>query len=578
VSQRRHILLIGLNLNAALGIGPYLLQAYLGTDAELSGELDVQVRYYDQFADPACVAAAVLALDPWLVGYSTYCWSAGTLMDVAQRVRAARPAAIQVVGGPHVAGQEVALMEQNLATDYLVSGEGEVTFHALLRMLIYEDRAPSDIRGIAHRVHGRIVINDSRPLIPDLDVIPSPILSGLIPLDRVSSGLGAYQSYRGCVFDCAFCSWGPRRVRSFSMERIEAELRLLCRAPLKWVWFCDAVFNLDQRRTERIMDILRRVLDEGSEIVFCLELDVELLTNDQIAFFAAYPDNFMLNMGLQTVTDEALAAARRKFHRERYSDRMRSLVEGASGIACQVDVIFGLPGDDYAGTLASLDFALGLGVAHIEYQNLMVLPGTHFFCETERWGIRCNPYQSHLVSSTTSYSADDMGRAAVLAVGVSFFNTGLLAGCLKRIQSVYGHGPASFIARFSRWFMACFELPTAILQIQSAALPAILDSRNRSAELTRQRTVLLSAFFNELARNAGDPSTDAELSALLQRNYARALILAPSEERTSTELVPVPAEFGEKRRTRQRPSDTIDEIHLGTVRHDEQSGHIDEDA
>jgi anaerobic magnesium-protoporphyrin IX monomethyl ester cyclase len=519
------IVMIGLNPNAAIGTAPYFLQAYLQTDEELWSLLDIRIKYFSQFEDPAVVVDAVLAERPWLVGYSCYCWSIDTLLEVAREVRTHSPDTVQVIGGPEVETREIQLLQENLALDFLVTGEGEQSFHELLRALVFEIVPMSEIRGIAYRDDAQVVLNPPRPLIMDLDEIPSPILTGLIDLTNIGTGLGAYQTYRGCVFNCAFCKWGPRGMRSFSLERIEKEMEILCAAPIHWVWICDSVFNINRARTVHILDAMRGPLSRGSDILFCLELDAELLDDYQINFFAEYSRNFKLNFGLQTTTRAALKAARRKLHQDRFEEKLTRLLSLAPSIHCQIDVIYGLPEDNYAGTLDTLALALRLEVAHIEFQDLMLLPGTAFYNEVGRWGITLNPRHPHLVTSTETYPRADMDRACELRVGIAFYNMGLLDGCFEPLERICGLSRVELIRDFSDWFMDRLSLPRGIEHFQENPLPEILNSRNKGRALMEQRQSLLMDYFKMLGARLDQTQVPSTLCRIVRKNYIKSLFL-----------------------------------------------------
>jgi len=91
---------------------------------------------------------AILALDPWMAGFTCYVWNIERSLWVAQRLKAARPHLKIVLGGPEITADNGWVLAHP-AVDFAVIGEGEQTFSELLDAL---RRGPAPDRG--HRSAG----------------------------------------------------------------------------------------------------------------------------------------------------------------------------------------------------------------------------------------------------------------------------------------------------------------------------------------------------------------------------------------------------------------------------------------
>src|SRR5580693_4058086 len=79
------------------------------------------------------IAGAVESLkDADLVGFSTYVWNGRISLEIARRLKAAKPGIVIVFGGPHVPDQPEPFLRVNPQIDLAVHNEGERTFLALL--------------------------------------------------------------------------------------------------------------------------------------------------------------------------------------------------------------------------------------------------------------------------------------------------------------------------------------------------------------------------------------------------------------------------------------------------------------
>src|SRR5262245_57763875 len=86
----------------------------------------------------AALVEAILARDPWLVGFTCYLWNIDRTLWIAQRLKERRPDLIVLVGGPEITADNDWTI-RHAAVDYAAIGEGEQTFVDLLEALDWGD-------------------------------------------------------------------------------------------------------------------------------------------------------------------------------------------------------------------------------------------------------------------------------------------------------------------------------------------------------------------------------------------------------------------------------------------------------
>ncbi|MFI5347955.1 MAG: B12-binding domain-containing radical SAM protein [Elusimicrobiota bacterium] len=163
--------------------------------------------------------------------FSGYHLEALRWADEAKRLM---PGATVVLGGA-AATASAELTLDRPSVDYVVLGEGEVSFSRLARAVLDSDvRAARSIPGVGFKVDGKARVRPREEFVPDLDALPEPA-HDLIDKSfyRVAVGprlvpyVGLFTS-RGCPHRCDFCtiyiSMG-RRFRVHSPERVLAEIR-----------------------------------------------------------------------------------------------------------------------------------------------------------------------------------------------------------------------------------------------------------------------------------------------------------------------------------------------------------------
>ena len=154
--------------------------------------------------------------------------------------------------------------------DILVHQEGEKTLKQIFEVymshknhLSYNDY--SSINGLEIRVLRTM----PQTRIDDLDSIPSPYLTNLIwdlveDVDNVDY-IVAWETNRGCPFECTFCDWGSAtktKVRKWDINKLFEEIEWFADNKISYVDCCDANFGIF---AERDFELTRKLKTEKLE-------------------------------------------------------------------------------------------------------------------------------------------------------------------------------------------------------------------------------------------------------------------------------------------------------------------------
>jgi anaerobic magnesium-protoporphyrin IX monomethyl ester cyclase len=173
------------------------------------------------------VTRLVREFDPDVLGLSVMTFQRRTAGRIIDLVRSLKPRVKVVVGGydPSLAGEAY----EGMDADFIVRGEGEVTFRELLRA-VEQDGDFNRISGLSYRAGDRWLHNSNRPVhrLEDDEIrLPNRnarVLQGYTLLGRQ---VDVIESSRGCTYDCSFCSIIEMRGRNFhtyKFERILADI------------------------------------------------------------------------------------------------------------------------------------------------------------------------------------------------------------------------------------------------------------------------------------------------------------------------------------------------------------------
>src|ERR1035438_6066087 len=109
------------------------------------------------------VERLVREIQPDVVGLSVMTFQRKTALRIVQLVRSLRPAVRVVAGGYDPSLAPEAYMEDNAGIDFIVRGEGELTFRDLLRAM-ENGQAFDGIQGLSYRSDGTWRQNPARPV------------------------------------------------------------------------------------------------------------------------------------------------------------------------------------------------------------------------------------------------------------------------------------------------------------------------------------------------------------------------------------------------------------------------------
>jgi radical SAM superfamily enzyme YgiQ (UPF0313 family) len=192
---------------------------------------------------------------PDLVGLSVMTFQRHTAAQVIELVRSLKPDVRIVVGGydPSLAAEAY----QELPVNFIVRGEGEVTFRELLRA-VEQGNGLEQIAGLSYRQDHRWNHNPARKIhrLEDGEIRPpnrsARVLQGYTLLGRQ---VDVVETSRGCTYDCSFCSIIEMRGRNFhtySFQRVLDDIRDARSHGAQTIFLVDDNITLNVRRFEQL--------------------------------------------------------------------------------------------------------------------------------------------------------------------------------------------------------------------------------------------------------------------------------------------------------------------------------------
>src|SRR5215510_6486987 len=249
-----------------------------GALASLAGNVDDHhhVAIADLILAQDSVGATVERLvreeQPDLVGLSVMTFQRATARKVISLVRSVKPDVQIVVGGYDPSLAPDMWTHPALGVDYIVRGEGDITFRELLRAL--EGRQPLErVQGLWFRTpNGMQATTPRAAALLERDEVKPPrrnarVLSGYTMMGQP---IDVVETSRGCTYDCSFCSIIEMRGRNFhwlSIERVIADIADARNRGARSIFLVDDNITIDVPRLEALC---QAIIDAGLNDIFYL--------------------------------------------------------------------------------------------------------------------------------------------------------------------------------------------------------------------------------------------------------------------------------------------------------------------
>jgi anaerobic magnesium-protoporphyrin IX monomethyl ester cyclase len=346
-----------------------------GALASLAGNVDSHhdVAIADlvlvQQSVPQTVTRLVESRQPDVVGLSIMTFQRKTAFKVIDLVKSLRPQSRIVVGGYDPSLAPEFYEAPGARVDYIVRGEGDLTFRELVRAL-ESGSGFEQIAGLSYRCGDRFVRNPARPVSHlGADVWPpnraARVLKGYTVLGRP---VDVVETSRGCTYDCSFCSIIEMRGRNFhtwSYDRVIADIRDASEHGARSIFLVDDNITLNGPRFLGLCHAIKQAGLHHIDYIVQGMTSAIAASGDELARAMRESGFRYVFLGIENVLDPDLnflrasaKNARREGGRTVGSATMRAVdVLHRHGLYVVGGLIVGNPGDTAASIEANLEFA-----------------------------------------------------------------------------------------------------------------------------------------------------------------------------------------------------------------------------
>jgi len=338
------------------------------------------------------------SLQPELVVLDTSTPSIENDIHVAEELKEILPRSFIVMVGTHASAlPEETLLKSN-SIDAVARREYEYTIRDLASLLSETDLRPraeaslKEIVGLSFRSDGKIIHNQDRPLIKNLDELPwvSKVYKRYLRIGDYFNQNALYPmvtliTSRGCPFRCSFCVYPQvltgRKYRFRNIEDVVDEIEYVVRAfpEAKSIFFEDDTLTANKKRCMEFADaLIRGGVKIPWEANSRIDLDLETMQKIKAAGCRE------LCVGFESGDQDILNTMRKGTRLERMYQFMKDAKK--AGILIHGCFMVGFPGETLENVEKTIDLAINLNPDTVQFYPIMVYPGTEAFEEYKKKG------------------------------------------------------------------------------------------------------------------------------------------------------------------------------------------------
>lgn len=415
----------------------YSLKRFAGKNA-----VHVQIAEYTINHRMEEILEDIFCRKPDVIAFSCYIWNWEIIQKIIVELHKLLPKLPIWLGGPEVSFDAGEILDRYPQLSGIMTGEGEAVFSELLSHYLYQDRQPREIAGLVLRDGPT---GERKPL--DMSKIPFLYES----TEDFRNRILYYESQRGCPFRCSYClSSIDKTVRFRDINVVKRELQYFLDNKVKQVKFVDRTFNCNR---EHAMEIWRYILEHDNSVTnFHFEIAGDMLGDEETALLARMrPGLVQLEIGVQTTNKRTLQEIRRKTDFTKLKAAVET-VKKAGNIHQHLDLIAGLPYEDYESFGKSFDEVFSLGPNQLQLGFLKVLKGSYMHEMAEEYGLVYTQEPPYEVLFTRWLSYEEVRRLKRIEEMVEiYYNSNQFTHTLAFLQGAF-HSPFAMFEALVRYY------------------------------------------------------------------------------------------------------------------------------
>lgn len=338
-----------------------------------------------------------------VLGFGVYIYNVSLIKRLIVDIKLHRRNLRLIVGGPEVTYDQEWL---DLGVEAIIVGEAELSFYQYLKY--------NHADGVMSANYCSDVEFAITP-IEHLESLKSPYFMEEDE-ESYTNQFFYLETSRGCPYNCIYCFSANRDgVRYFSKDYLEPVFKRLFEHKAKQIKVLDRTFNSD---TQHAISVSRWIDRFEHSYKFHMEIEVDKMTTEYFNYLMqeATSRRYRFEIGIQSFNNFTLKSINRTQDNQLVKHRINLL--NAKGFTLHVDLIVGLPYEDYKSFCWSFSEVYALHVSEIQVGILKLLKNTPLYQQNYRNDFTFNKQPPYNVLKNRWLSVDEIRRLQYLSLAV----------------------------------------------------------------------------------------------------------------------------------------------------------------
>lgn len=281
-----------------------------------------------------------------------------------------------IVKGAHFLTKDEDTLKEFEDINIAIRGEVEFTLKEIL-----QNKPLGEVLGITYRYNEKVLRNENRPFIENLDEIPYPArdLIDNSKYTRPDTGeiQGVIKVSRGCPYHCFFCLATPvsgSKVRMRTPKNIMGEIKECYeKYGIKNFVFWSDIFNIDN---SWVKNLCNEIINSGLKITFSTNTRADS-ADFETAKLMKKAGCSLVSIGIESGVQEILDNIGKKITKEQIISTVKMFKK--LGIKIYAYYVIGLPWESRETYMETLNFAKSLNTEYVSFYTAAALVGTRFY-------------------------------------------------------------------------------------------------------------------------------------------------------------------------------------------------------
>ena len=348
------------------------------------------------FKLPAHLEEELRSTSPTIFSFSNYSWNLELGYKFALLAKQRDPNVVTVFGGPNFPTDEnekLDFLKKKPAIDFYIELEGELGFVDLVKALSENNFNVKQLKKLGKKIINTCYIHDDKLItgsierIKDINIIPSPYLTGVLDQSFQLPLIPMIETTRGCPFTCTFCADGlgiKSQINRYESQRTREELQLIAKNINKVDELIVTDLNFGMYKQD--METAKEIANIQKNYNYPISVDAPAGKNmpERIINIASIMKGWSMGGVIQSSDPDVLKAIKRSnISISAYQDLI-DFGNKQKANRTYTEIILGLPSDTKKKHFESLRLGVEKSVNNLRMHQAMLLTGTEMASKRDR--------------------------------------------------------------------------------------------------------------------------------------------------------------------------------------------------